>query len=110
MKAYVLDEISAEDIANIIRFLKENTAQSTMEQLFWVKFPKDLLSPLQFRHTACQPHAFAVEVGSDWVKMEFLVRSLETMKCDCTAYCTNPQRDYIINFADGMLDQLAIGT
>ncbi len=86
MKAYVLDEISAEDIVNIIRFLKENTAQSTMEQIFWVKFPKDLLSPLQFRHTACQPHAFAVEVGSDWVKMEFLVRSLETMKCDCNAY------------------------
>ena len=110
MKAYVLDEISAEDIVNIIRFLKENTAQSTMEQLFWVKFPKDLLSPLQFRHTACQPHAFAAAIGSDWVKMEFLVRSLETMKCDCTAYCTNPQRDYIINFADGMLDQLAIGT
>ena len=110
MKAYVLDEISAEDIVNIIRFLKENTAQSTMEQIFWVKFPEDLLSPLQFRHTACQPHAFAVEVGSDLVKMEFLVRSLETMKCDCTAYCTNTQRDYIINFADGMLDQLAIGT
>jgi hypothetical protein len=110
MKAYVLDEISAEDIVNIIRFLKENTAQSTMEQIFWVKFPEDLLSPLQFRHTACQPHAFAVEVGPDWVKLEFLVRSLETMKCDCTAYCTNLQRDYIINFADGMLDQLNIGT
>ena len=110
MKAYVLDEINAENIENIIRFLKENTSQSTMEQLFWVEFPQDLLNPLQFQHTACQPHAFAIEIGQDWVKFEFLVRSLETMKCDCTAYCTNSQRDYIINFADGMLDQLNIGT
>ncbi len=110
MKAYVLDEINAEDISKIILFLKENASQSTMEQIFWIKFPEDLLSPLQFQHTACQPHAFAVELGSTWVKLEFLVRSLETMKCDCVAYCTDPQRDYIINFADRMLDQLEVTT
>ena len=110
MKAYVLDEISAENILKIIGFLKENTLQSTMEQVFWVKFPEDLLSPLQFRHTGCQPHAFAVEVGADWIKLEFFVRSLETMKCDCAAYCTDPQRDHIINFADRMLDQLEVST
>ena len=35
MKSYVLDEINAENIEKIIRFLKENASQSTMEQLFW---------------------------------------------------------------------------
>ena len=110
MKAYFLDEINPENIAKITQFLKDNASRSTMEQLFWVNFPEDLLSSLQFQHAACQPHAFAVEVGSDWVKLELLVRSLQTMKCDCTAYCTNSQRDYIINFADRMLDQLNIGT
>jgi len=110
MKAYVLDEIAAENMEKITRFLKKNTLRSAMEKVFWVKFPEDLLSPMQFQHPGCQPHVFAVEVGSDWVKLEFFVRSLETMKCDCTAYCTNPQRDYIINFADRMLDQLDIGT
>jgi len=110
MKAYFLDEIASEDMNKITEFLKGNAFRSTMEQIFWVKFPEDLLSPLQFQHTACQPHVFAVEVGSTWVKLEFLVRSLETMKCDCAAYCTDLQRDYIINFADRMLDQLDIGT
>ena len=110
MKAYFLDEISPENMKKITGFLKENASQSTMAEIFWVRFPEDLLSPLQFRHTACQPHAFAVEMGLDWVKFEFLVRSLQTMKCDCTAYCTDRQRDYIINFADKMLEQLDIGT
>jgi len=110
MKAYVLDEISGEDISKITGFLKENASRSTMEKIFWVKFPKDLLSPLQFQHAGCQPHVFAVEIGPDWVKLEFFVRTLETLKCDCAAYCTVPQRDHIIDFADGMLDQLNIGT
>jgi hypothetical protein len=110
MKAYFLDEIASENMNKITEFLKGNASRSTMEQVFWVKFPKDLLSSIQFQHTACQPHAFAVELGSDWVKLEFLVRSLETMKCDCAAYCTDPQRDYIINFADRMLDQLEVST
>ncbi|MBW2708722.1 MAG: hypothetical protein JRD04_05480 [Deltaproteobacteria bacterium] len=110
MKAYFLDEITSEDLEKITQFLKDNAARSTMEQVFWVQFPEDLLSPLQFRHTACQPHAFAVELGSDWIKLEFLVRSLQTMKCDCTAYCTDRQRDHIIDFADRMLEQLGVNT
>ncbi|EFK06742.1 conserved hypothetical protein [delta proteobacterium NaphS2] len=110
MRAYLLDEINRENIQKIVEFLKENTSRSTMEQIFWVKFPEDLLSPLQFRHTGCQPHFFAVEVGPDWIKLEFFVRSLETMKCDCAGYCTDAQRDHIIKFADGMLDKLSINT
>ncbi len=110
MKAYLLDEITSENIEKISQFLKDNASRSTMEQLFWIQFPEDLLSPLQFQHTACQPHAFAVEVGSDWVKLEFLVRSLQTLKCDCTAYCTDQQRDYIIHFAEKMLEQLEVRT
>ena len=110
MKAYFLDEITSEDLEQITQFLTDNASRSTMAQIFWVQFPEDLLSPLQFQHTACQPHVFAVELGSDWVKLEFLVRSLQTMKCDCAAYCTGQQRDYIINFADRMLEQLKVST
>ena len=110
MRAYVLDEISKENIVKIVHFLKENASRSTMEQVFWVELPEDLLSPSQFQHTGCRPHVFAVEVGAHWVKLEFFIRSLQTLKCDCAAYCTNSQRDHIIEFADGMLDQLNIRT
>ncbi len=110
MKAYFLDEITSGDLEKVTRFLTDNASRSTMAQVFWVLFPEDLLSPLQFQHTACKPHAFSVELGSDWIKLEFLVRSLQTLKCDCTAYCTDRQRNHIINFADRMLEQLDIAT
>ncbi len=110
MRAYVLDEINKEDMTKIVQFLKENASRSAMEQVFWVALPEDLLSPFQYQHVGCKPHVFAVEVGDGWVKMEFFIRSLQTLKCDCAAYCTDSQRDHIIKFADGMLDQLDIGT
>ncbi len=110
MRAYFLDEITPLNIQKIVTFIKENAARSSMEEIFWVRIPDDLLSPVQFRHTGCQPYCFAVEVGSDWVKLEFLVRSMETMRCNCTAYATDSQREYIIKFADRMLNQLDIGT
>lgn len=110
MRAYLLDEIDTQRMQKIVAFLKENTSRSSMERIFWVPLPKDLLNPLQYKHARCGPHCFAVEVGNDWVKMEFFVRSLNTLRCGCAGYCTEPQRDHIIRFADRMLDQLNIQT
>jgi len=110
MRSYLIDEISPPNIEKITDFLKENSASSSLEQLFWIKIPQDLLSSTQFQHRDCQPHAFAVELGRDWVKLEFLVRSLRNMRCTCPAYCTTQQRNFIINFAHSMIDQLDIHT
>ncbi len=110
MRSYLIDEIMSSDIEKIDAFLKENAIPSNLEQLFWVKIPQDLLSETQFEHTDCQPHAFAVELGEDWVKLEFLIRSMDNMQCTCPAYCTEQQQIFIINFALGMLKQLDVGT
>ena len=110
MRSYLVDEIVPSDIEKICAFLKENATPSGLEQLFWVKVPQDLLNETQFEHTDCQPHAFAVEVGEDWVKLEFLIRSMKNMRCTCPAYSTEQQQQFIINFALGMLKQLDIGT
>lgn len=110
MRSYMIDEINSSDIEKINAFLKENAISSSLDQLFWVKIPQDLLSEIQFQHNDCQPHAFAVELGDDWVKLEFLIRSMKNMQCTCPDYCTEQQQKFIINFALGMLEQLDVST
>ena len=110
MRSYMIDEINSSDIEKINAFLNENAVSSSLDQLFWVKIPQDLLSEIQFQHKDCQPHAFAVELGDDWVKLEFLIRSMKNMQCTCPAYCTEQQQKFIIKFALGMLEQLGVST
>ena len=97
-------------MVKVSEFLKENAQSATLERLFWIKVPEDLLNETQFEHKQCQPHVFAVELGDDWIKLEFLVRSLANMRCTCPGYGTKQQRDFIIHFAHNMIEQLNIKT
>jgi len=110
MRAYLIDEISPSDMEKITLFLKENSSQSSMEAIFWVEIPEDLLTGIQFEHKNCRPHVFAMEKGDDWVKAEFFIRSLKSMACDCQNYCTPQQREFIFNFVHHMIDALNIRT
>ena len=110
MRTYLIDELSPSKTDKIREFLGEHAIRSTLNEIFWVRIPDDLLSEMQFQHSQCRPHVFAVELGSDWVKMELFVRSLEGMRCDCPGYCTGQQKNFILKFADGMIEQLNIET
>ena len=108
MMAFLMDEISPSHMKKIAAFLDKNATPSHLDHLFWVPIPRDLLNETQFQHENCRPHVFALELGPDWVKMEFFVRSLSTMRCECQAYCTAQQRDYVIRFAHEMIHHLRI--
>ena len=110
MRSYLIDEISPADMEKLEEFLRENALQSPMEGIYWMRIPSDLLNETQFLHRECQPHVFAVELGTGWIKMEFLVRTLRGVRCECQAYCTPPQRGFILNFADRLIGQLEITT
>jgi hypothetical protein len=110
MRAYLIDEIGNPDMEKIKDFLTRNAIKSGMGGIFWVKVPADLLSETQHRHEACWPHVFAIEMGPGFVKLELYIRSLTNMRCTCPAPCISPQRDFILRFADGMVDQLHIRT
>ena len=110
MRAYLIDEIDNPDMEKIKGFLTHNAIKSGINRIFWVKVPADVLSEPQHQHEPCQPHVFAVELGPDFVKLEFYIRSLTNMRCTCPGLCTAPQRAFIIRFADGMVDQLHIRT
>jgi hypothetical protein len=49
-------------------------------------------------------------VGDDFVRFEFLIRSRETMRCACIGYATRVQRDFILAFADRLVEELALRT
>jgi len=110
MRTYLIDELSSLNTKKIEEFLGEHAIRSSLDQIFWVRIPDDLLNEMQFQHSQCSPHVFAVELGSDWVKVELFVRTLKSMRCDCPGYCTGQQKNFILNFADGMIEQLNIDT
>jgi hypothetical protein len=110
MRYYLIDEISDKDMEKINTFLIENAVQSEMEGLFWVQIPENLLGPVQTTHKNCQPYLFAVELGMDWLKTEFFIRSQGNLRCTCPAYCTPEQGDFIIQYIDNMIQTLDIKT
>jgi hypothetical protein len=110
MRAYLIDEIRVQEMEQVKEFLKQHAIRSSLDQIFWVRIPDDLLNEIQYLHTQCRPHVFAVELGPDWIKLELFVRTLKNMRCDCPAYCTPIQRDYIFRFAHGIIEQLKIRT
>ena len=110
MRAYLIDEISPENLEKSRDFLKETAIQSSMESVFWVRVPEDLLSESQFEHRDCRPHVFAIELGQDWIRLEFFVRSSKNMRCTCPGYCTRQQREFVINFAHSMIEDIGMRT
>lgn len=110
MRAYLIDEISPAGMGKITGFLKKNAIRSGLEEIFWVQIPEGLLSKTQQQHLDCGPHVFAAELGPDWVKLEFFVRSSKNMKCSCQGYCTPAQTTYVSEFATRMVNRLGIRT
>jgi hypothetical protein len=110
VKSYLIDEIGAEDVLRIRRFLAETAIASGMDSLFWVKVPDSLLTPLQREHLPCRPHVIAVETGERFVKAELYLRTLRDMRCPCQAYCTLQQAQFIMERLNEMLKELSIGT
>ncbi len=52
----------------------------------------------------------APPVGDSFVRFEFLIRSEQTMRCACVSYATRQQRDFILGYADRLVQELALRT
>lgn len=103
MRQYLIDELNQSQIEQISEYLKEHAQQSSVAGLFWVNLPDDLLAEAQYTHESCKPFCFSIEVGEDCVTLEFLIRSKQTLHCNCIQYASKTQRDFILGFADKML-------
>lgn len=110
MRSYVVDEISPDDLDLIISCMNEKASLSGMKNLYWVDLPVNELTEEQRDHIDCCPHRFAVEIGDNWIKAEFFIRSAIKIKCDCDGYCDDKQKKFIIRYIDSILSGLNIST
>ena len=110
MRKLVLDEISAQDMERIRDYLNSNAVPSEIEDLYWVELTGDLLDERQSVHHACQPYRFAVELTPDAVHLEMLIRSRTTLLCDCIRYASPVQVQFILRFADRLVEACKVRT
>jgi len=110
MKQYLIDEIARVDFPRIKKYLDCKAQTSGLEGIWWVELGKEQLSDAQMAHPDCQPHCFAVELGRNFIKFEFLIRSRRTMRCSCIGYATPQQSNLIMDFADGLVADLELKT
>lgn len=110
MKSYVIDEILPDDLDMIRSYLNEKASPSGIKNLYWVNLPVEDLNKVQRDHINCHPHRFAIEVGDNWIKAEFFIRTAEKIKCECSGYCDDNQKNYIIRYIDTIISDLNIST
>ena len=110
MRSYLIDEISLSDLGKIEEFLRLKTIQSGLGKIFWVSLPPHLLSSKQAQHPQCQPHVVAVELGPNWMKLEFFVRSMNGVGCECQDYCTREQEQFVLHWVQDLVRLLRIET
>jgi hypothetical protein len=108
MKQYRIDELRPEDHEKIKAYLNERFGPCHVAGLYWVPLDDDLLDVVQAAHTDCQPFYFAVELKPTALSFELLIRTRNTVRCDCIHYANAEQRERIIRFADAMFETLKI--
>jgi len=108
MKQYVFDQLRESDYDRIQDFLKKNAEETVFSEVFWLTLPTELYSDTQKEHPECHPFFFAVNLDRNHVDFELLIRSRQILRCSCIRYADRNQREYIIDYADKMLDDLKI--
>ena len=98
------DELSSSDIEKINQYLLNCATQSAIEGLYWVEITDDLLDEQQCGHQECKPYRFAVELHEDAVHLEMLIRSANTMRCDCIKFATPLQQNFIMRFGNTLIE------
>jgi len=110
MKQYVVDELRPADYEKIKAHLDTSVPAGSVEGIYWFFLPDDLLTDQQSTHTDCRPLCFAVELEPNRLACEFLIRTRNRVRCECIAYATEAQRNWIIQCIDRMFEALDIKT
>ncbi len=76
--------------------------------LYWLTLDEAMYAGSQISHTDCQPYYFALELLSDRLICELLVRTNKQMRCQCIQYATESQRNWLIKAVDALFDRLEI--
>ena len=108
MKQYVIDELRLPDFEKIRSYFDVKFEYSGIENLYWVRLDRNILTNNQTAHSQCHPFYFAADLSPERLSCELLVRTRNSVKCSCMDYATEKQRNWFISLIDSIFDQLAI--
>ncbi|HUT42914.1 MAG TPA: hypothetical protein VMW95_01155 [Desulfobacterales bacterium] len=108
MKQYVIDELRPKDYELVKAYLEKNFSSSDVNGIYWIQLDQNILTRIQAEHTDCQPFYFAVDLESNLITFELLIRTKKRIRCDCMGYATEKQRNWLIHLADSIFDKLEI--
>jgi hypothetical protein len=109
MRTYTIDQLEEDDIAAINSRLLDLELQAGLEGVYWLPVPKDMLTAMQAEHVEhCGPYCLALEVETNSVHMELLVRGIGRITCECLAFASETLRNHMIAYLETTLQELNI--
>jgi len=108
MKQYVIDELRPTDARLLKSYLDEQHGPARLGNIYWLPLDPAHYSDFQKSHEACRPLYFAMELKDEALYCELLVRTNNHVRCDCMAYATEDQRNWLIRTLDSILERLEI--
>jgi len=109
MRTYTIDQLEEDNIAAINSRLLDLELQAGLEGVYWLPVPKDMLTAMQTEHFEhCGPYCLALDVETNAVHLELLVRGMGRISCECLAFASEKLRNHMIAYLEGMLQELHI--
>jgi hypothetical protein len=109
MRTYTIDQLEEDNIAAINSRLLDLDLQAGLEGVYWLPVPKDMLTAVQTEHFEhCGPYCLALDVETNAVHLELLVRGMGRISCECLAFASEKLRNHMIAYLEGMLQELHI--
>ena len=109
MRTYTIDQLEEANIAAINARLLDMELQAGLEGVYWLPVPREMLTPIQEEHVSpCGPYCLALEVGSNAVHLELLVRGMGRIRCECLSFASQNLRNHMIDYLESMLKDLKI--
>ncbi len=108
MKQYVIDELRLEDYEKVKEYFNTNCKPASIEGVYWLEIPGDILSETQMGHDACKPFNFALELDENSLACGLLVRASSNIRCHCIAYASLEQRNWLIDTIDSIMEKIGV--
>jgi len=108
MKQYVIDEIRSEDYEKIRAYFDKKFDSCAIDGVYWLALDPAVLNKTQAGHLKCRPFYLVMELEPTRISCELLVRTRNSVRCDCMGYATDEQFLWLVHKTDIMLDELDI--
>lgn len=82
---------------------------AALEDMFWLPLPETLYGKEQQEHARqCGPYVCGLELKTQSLSLELLVRARSHLRCSCVLYADTKQRAFCMDWLDTTLRELDI--